>query len=430
MASFWLALGALAALAAPPPPGQLTLEDCLRLAEAAPSPLAVAARQRQIAQARYDAAVAGLLPRLAVSAGYTRNSPLPGAPDTGSFVSLNGVNQYTALVSATEEVDLSGRVRAGRVRARADQDAAELTYHLNRRDLHHAVALAYYRVLLTRRLVTVAADILGEAQRFAARTELLAKKGEAARADIVRATSQVEILRQARQAADVEAALASQELAAFWTDDVTVPLALFDPLDQAPPPPAAAPPPRPRPELALLEAQRRGLEAEARGARAARYPQGNVMAEYGLDSNRLDWRDRGYAVIVGLTIPLFDWSAAANTARQLSLQAEQLSVESQLSRRLYAREYASAELRVRALFEQIATTREQVRLSQENLDLSRIRYEGGEGSALEVVSAQTQLAQARGTYYQVRVAHLTARADLAIAAGRELADSGKNTGAK
>src|SRR5204863_1045188 len=122
--------------------------------------------------------------------------------------------------------------------------------------------------------------------QFAARTELLNAKGEAARADVVKAAGQVEFLRQARRAAELDAALANQELAAFWTEEVRPPLAVIDVLDQPPPPPPPAVALDHRPELALLEAQRRGLEADARAAHAARYPQANVTAEYGLDANR------------------------------------------------------------------------------------------------------------------------------------------------
>src|SRR5437762_724198 len=107
---------ALALVAAGPPSAHgeaaLALADCLRLAEAAPSTVVVAERQQAIAAARLQAARAGLLPRLAVVANYTRNSPLAGAPGTGSFVSLNGINEYTALVSLNGEVDLSGRLRS------------------------------------------------------------------------------------------------------------------------------------------------------------------------------------------------------------------------------------------------------------------------------------------------------------------------------
>jgi outer membrane protein TolC len=397
--------------------GALALEDCVRLAAAAPSPVVVADRQRAVAEAHVQAARAGLLPRLSLITSYTRNSPLPGQPDAGRFVSLNGANEYAALLSLNGEVDLSGRLRSAQARARADADAAELSLHLSRRDLRHAVTGAYYQLLLARRLVKVAEETLAGAQQFAARAGLLEKKGEAAHADVVRALVEAQFLEQTRQAALLEAALANQELAAFWTDDLSAPLTLVDHLDDPSQPPSV-PAPQPRPELALLEAQRRGLEAEARGARAVRYPQGTIGAQYGVDSNRLDWHDRGYALMVGLSIPIFDWFNAANAARAFTLQAEQLGVELQISRRAYTREYQAALARVRALYDQIAVTRAQVQLADENLRLSRVRFEGGEGSALEVVTAQAQSAQAHGNYYQVVAGHLKARADLAVAGGQ------------
>jgi outer membrane protein TolC len=301
-------------------------------------------------------------------------------------------------------------------RARADAETAEVSLRLSKRDLRFAVTAAYHRLLLARRLVKVADETLSGAQQFADRTRLLEAKGEAARADVVRAATEVEFLKQGRLAAALDASLANQELAAFWSDDVSTPLSVVDLLDQPPSPPRAEAR-RERPELTLLEAQRRSFEAEARGARAARYPQGTLTAQYGVDSNRLDWQDRGYAVLVGLTIPIFDWSAAANSARALSLQAEQLGVEAQISRRTFTREYQAASERVRALYEQIGVAHTQVGLAEETLRLSRVRYEGGEGSALEVVTAQAQVALARSNYYQAVAGHLKAEADLALAAG-------------
>jgi outer membrane protein TolC len=59
-----------------------------------------------------------------------------------------------------------------------------------------------------------------------------------------------------------------------------------------------------------------------------------------------------------------------------------------------------------------------VKLSDENLRLSRVRYEGGEGPALDVVLAQAQLVQARTNFYVVRANYLIALADLEVARGQ------------
>jgi outer membrane protein len=113
-----------------------------------------------------------------------------------------------------------------------------------------------------------------------------------------------------------------------------------------------------------------------------------------------------------LTVPLFDWSNASNTARQFSLQAEQVQTERAIMIRTVNRAFAAAQAKVLALYDQIGIAREQVDLTEQSLKLSRVRYEGGEGSALEVLTAQTDVTQARSNYYQTLAGHLQAQVEL------------------
>ena len=57
-------------------------------------------------------------------------------------------------------------------------------------------------------------------------------------------------------------------------------------------------------------------------------------------------------------------------------------------------------------------------VSEENLRMSHIRYEGGEGLASEVVTAQNQLAQARSNYYSALAGCWNAKMDLEVATGQ------------
>jgi outer membrane protein TolC len=167
--------------------------------------------------------------------------------------------------------------------------------------------------------------------------------------------------------------------------DVATPIELMDSLDGPLPSPPAQPAPLPeapflrRPEFALLDAQRDGFLAASRRARAERRPQASLMFQYGIDSLRIQDPDRGWAAFVTLDIPVFDWSAGKNASRQFELQAEQVERARQGSQRGFARDYQDAVSRVRLIHAQIETTRSQVALSEENLRLSRARYEGGEG---------------------------------------------------
>jgi outer membrane protein len=388
----------------------LTLEECVKRAEAAASAVTVARGEAEIAGRGIAQAKAGFLPRADVGSAYTYNR---GA----SFIALNGVREYLGLFMVGEEVDTSGRLRAVLSRARADREAADAGVLLRGRDLKRAVTGAYYRLLLARRLIEVNQQALTEARAFETRARLLAEGGEVARADVVKAAAQAAFLEQAERAAELDAQIANYELASFWTAEVAEPLDIEDVLENN------LPPPEPRPflrrlEFNLLEAQRKGFLADARAARAQLYPQLNLVFQYGLDASRVVWQDRGYAAFVNLRITVFDWFKSRNQAQQAELRARQVEANREIATRTFSKEYQSALARVKRIYEQIGMTVEQVRLSEENLKLSRVRYEGGEGLALDVVAAQQQLTQARSNRYAAVAAYLTARADLEVASGR------------
>ena len=236
----------------------------------------------------------------------------------------------------------------------------------------------------------------------------------------MKAAAQTAFLKQALLAADLDTEVARHELLAFWTSDVTAPVELEDKLDEPPPPPAPfgdAPFLR-RPEFALFDAQRDGFLAASKRARAERRPQANLIFQYGFDSLQVERPDRGWAAFVTLDVPVFDWSAGKSASRQFELQAQQVDSARRGSERAFSREYEDAVSRTRQIHAQIETTRAQVALSEENLRLSRIRYDGGEGPALDVLAAQTQLAQARTNLYTALARYLESRADLELAAGR------------
>jgi outer membrane protein TolC len=407
--------------------GPLSLEDCVRLALEAQSPASVALQESEIARRGVDVARAAFLPQAQLNNAFTYNSPRLDNPEEVSFVSMDGIRVYDSQLTVTQNLDISGRLRAELARARADRDAATAALKLNRRDLRRAVSAAYYRVLLARHLVQSAKDALSEARAFADRSQLLFEKGESARADVLKASSQVAFLEQSLRAIQLDAEIANHELASFWTDSVEDELVLEDPLSRVPPlqesmpdTSGGSPQQRPylqRPEFDLLDAQQQGFLADSRQARADLLPQANVVFQYGVDSLHPRIADRGYAAFVTLDIPIFDWFKTRNQVRQSRLKAKQVQVNREIAARTYSKEYQDALSRLKSLIQQVSIADEQVKLSRENLRMSRIRYEGGEGTALEVVDAQNQLAQANTNYYTSLAGCWNAKTDLEVATG-------------
>jgi outer membrane protein TolC len=415
-------LGCLALCAAAQQQPPLTLADCVRLATSAQSVAGIAHQQLEIAHYGIVQARAGFLPQVSVGNLLGYNSPLPYQPETFSYIASNGIREYSSLVTTAVELDTSGRLRAQFSRAKAEQDAAQANVKLSERDLKRAVSAAYYRLLLAQRLIEVSRDNLAEAQAFERRTRMLAEGMEVAQADVVKAAAQVAFFEQSLNAAELEAKLANHDLAAFWTTDVDAPLSLADELTGPVPvtdsnAPGAAPYMR-RPEFNLLDAQKRGFEADAQRAMADRLPQLSFVTQYGFDSTRISMADRGYAGFVQLNIPVFDWFRSQSAAKQFQLQARQVDIQREIAARTFSKEYRDALARVDMIYSQIAISEKQVKLSEEDLRLARVRYEGGEGLALDVVTAQQQLAQARTNYLTARANYMIARVDLEVAAGQ------------
>jgi outer membrane protein TolC len=400
----------------------LTLQDCIRLAEAAPSMVTVARQERDIASRDVTQARAGFLPQSHLANGFTYNSPLINDRSTGSYVALNGIREYAFLANVNQEFDTSGRLRADMARARVAQEMANTSVAITQRDLRRAVTTAYYRALLTQRIVKITEDALAESRSFENRTRLLFQAGESAQADVVKAAAQAAFLQQAFNTAGLEAKLANQELASFWTREVGETLMLVDVLGETPPPPEAEVPQSApylkRLEFNLFDAERRGFEADVKKARSALLPQLAVTFQYGLDSNAVQANNRGYAAFVNLTIPIFDWNKAHSAMEQARLRTEQVQTNRAIVERTLSTEYQSALARVKQFYGQITLTALQSKLAEDDLRLSRIRYEGGEGSALDVVTAQNGLAQARSNYYTAMANYLNARTDLEVASGR------------
>ena len=416
----------LALLAAPalaqPGSQPLTLEDCVRRAQASQSNVTIARQQAAIAHYGRVQAAAGFLPQTSLGGLFGYNSPLRADRSTYSYVAANGIREYSTLGNIALELDTSGRLRAQFARAKADEAAAAANIVLSGRDLKRAVSASYYGLLLARHLVQVARDNLAEAQAFESRSRLLVENQEVAQADLIKASSQVAFFEQAMNGAELEARLANHKLASFWTQDVEGSIPLSDTLVEPLPLPESQPHPASpylgRPEFQLFAAQKQGLAADARRARAELLPQLSLVQQYGFDSTRFSFADRGYATFVHLNVPVFDWFRARSAARQFELQAQQVDANRQMAERAFSNEYHDALARVDFLYSQVAITEKQVKLSEDNLRLSRVRYEGGEGLALDVVAAQSQLAQARADHFTARANYLNARVDLEVTSGR------------
>lgn len=399
----------------------LTLEQCVALAEHAPSKVKKAQAELAAAQSAVRSAKASFLPQLTLSNTFIYNSPLLYKNTQFSFVALNGIHEYSSTANTSLELDSSGRLRALYDRANANRQIAEVSVAISERDLQRAVTVAYYSALLARNLARSAEANARAASDFESKVQHLVDAGEASRADLSKATAEAAMLDATAISVKTQAEIADHDLASFWTADLPNSLTLQDDLEEAkelPAPSSDSLAYLHRPEFHIYDSQIAGFNADARVARARMLPQLNLGFQYGIDSTIATARDRGYAGVIHLDIPVFDFLRAHNDQRAAKDQAAAAQVDAEIGRRNLSREYQDALSEVNGARAQLLPTSRQREAAQEDLRLSRLRFEAGEGSALDVVSAQNALVQAEINFYSARANYLNAQSALKVASGQ------------
>lgn len=389
--------------------------------------MSVAREESSIAREGQTIARADLLPRVSVQSAYNFNSPLSNGPNPFSFVAANGVREYLTLIDASWQIDLSGRLRAGMALARALREVAEVDLDIARRDIHRAVAGAYFDLLLARRLVTFEQSALEAAREFERVSRARQARGESSMADVYKAVAQRTSFEQHVSQVRLDARLANQVLASYWTPDVDRELLLEDTFDTPPAPPAELLAPQApaavaaiadRPEFARFDALNRQFQAERSVAKAELRPQASLIFQYGLDANDLAVDQRGYAAYFNLDLPIFDWFRSRGAARQADYRRRQVEQRRTAAERGFSREYLAARARVLSWHERIPLARDEFDASNESLRLARLLYDSGEGPALDVVAAEEQLSQAGTAYYSAIAQYRKALIDYRVATGQ------------
>jgi outer membrane protein TolC len=174
-----------------------------------------------------------------------------------------------------------------------------------------------------------------------------------------------------------------------------------------------------RREVQVAEEQNRVSQLERQAVRAEYLPSVEFVGDYGVSGitpANSDLPTRRAAVQVN--VPIFNGgltrgrlTVAASRQRQTELELASIRGQVEEDVRL-----ALATLRTAAA--QVRAANESVTLAERELDMARDRFKAGVGDNLEVVTAQTALANARDGQVTALAQHNAARLNLAAALGR------------
>jgi outer membrane protein len=403
-----------------------------RALEHSPRLRALGANERA-AKAAVSEAEADELPRLDLSASYTRYSDVPeftvpSAPG-GTVLFPNIPNSYRARVGARYPLYTGGRVEGLLDAARGDESSAELELETARREVAFETRRSYFRLVtalerarvLAENVEALEAHLVDARNRerygLAARNEVLAVEVERDRAELGRLRAETDVLLAQEDA---------RRLLGLRANDRLEPTETLLPLSRAPGDVDAlvAAAVESRSELAALEAQLAAFEARARVERAARLPQVSVGGGYLYAHPNPRFLplepefDGNWEVGVEVALNVFDGGrASASEARALArrdaVRAEITGLEERI--RL---EVVGAALEVRNASAATSIALRAVEAASENVRVAAERYREGVLLSSELLDAELALLRAELDRTEALAAERLAQAALDRALGK------------
>jgi outer membrane protein TolC len=175
---------------------------------------------------------------------------------------------------------------------------------------------------------------------------------------------------------------------------------------------------RNRPDLAAARAQAAAAASQVRVARAAEFPSlalGGVAARtYSTPST---FAGPSYTITLGLSVPIFNGFSHQYDVAAAKAQAEAVSALADQTRQDVITQVFVSYYSLQTAEQRVATADDLLTSAQQSVQVAAGRYREGVGSIIDLLTAQTALANARAQQVQSRWQWYTSLAQLARDAG-------------
>ena len=419
-----------AARISPNQPAELSFEQAIQLAIKNNLATLLSHERRSEARGLKQQALSPLLPNVAASA-YQSSSTLnlvaigfqPGTIPGFDSPFLGPFKNFDARVALSQTIfDLSA-IRSYQA-AQTGVRIAEIQEALAREQVANGVGLIYLEAVRSERAVLAAEADVELARALLTLAQDQRNAGVATGVDVIRAQT-----RLAQQQVELAQAQTDSEQSRLNLQRVVGlplggPLTLTDQLrfnqdDVLALDLAVAQAGRDRREIQVAEAQLNFSKRETQAARAEHLPSLEFVGDYGssgITPRVVDLPTR--RVAIQLNVPIFN--GGLTRGRVTAAESRQKQDELFLSniRGQVEEDVRLAMVTLRTAAVQVQAANETVTLAQRELEMSRDRFKSGVADNLEVVTAQTTLANARNIQVTALAQHNAARLNLAAALGR------------
>lgn len=372
--------------------------------------------EARAAAAAYDVSRNAYFPSAAAHGTVTREQPVPSQ-------GRSAVRQTTYVPSASLSwllFDLGGRGGAATA-AREALFAADWTHNATLQAVVLQAEQGYFRYVAQKSLLQAQETAFAEAQTNLAAAEGRHRVGLATIADVLQAQTALSQAKLVLESTRGDLYTTRGALAVSMGLPANVPYDIVAPPDSMPVVSIADSVDtlidqamRLRPDLAASWAQARGARARARAAWAGGLPSVGVIGSAG--RSYPDFRTRGedfYSGSVSLQVPLLPGLTHRDDAREARAQADAAEARASGMAQQVVYEVFSSYYALETATQRMRASGDLLRSAQQSEEVALARYRAGAGSALDLLSAQSALANARATEIDARWGWYTSLAGLA-----------------
>lgn len=173
-----------------------------------------------------------------------------------------------------------------------------------------------------------------------------------------------------------------------------------------------------RPEIAVARTRIARGQRHLASARGQRLPTLSVEADYGASGNTPYQNDRPtYAIGASLSLPIFAGGRISGQIDAAASQLDQQRIRFHNTRQQIEQDVRTSRQTLETLSQRVRAARASLTLAKQELSRAQDRFAHGVGDNIEVVNAQSNLADARNSRIDALAAYTRARINLAAALG-------------
>lgn len=429
---------------------RFSLEECVEYALHHNPSVKISDLERNIAKAQVGETRAEGLPQINFEAQLGHNfepqkmiidpAEFPGAggnpggggngPPEEVIISFAVGYDGIGTLSATQLL-FDGSYFVGLQAARTYKQLSEKEYVASKIDLVENVTKAYYGALVNQERLELTRSNVGRLDTLLRETRIMYENGFAEKIDVSRIQVQLNNMKTQYQnlhrLQEINYQLLKFQMGMPVAADLELTGSIADlELEEETISPKASFVSSDRIEYQQMEVNRELALLDMRNNRAQYLPKLNAFFNYGYntatsDFNQLfDFQNRWLSFgTVGLTlsVPIFDGLAKSYRIQQNKIQLEQLTFQKEALENQFELEIEQALTNYQNNTEALEVQRENLELANDIFNVTKIKYQQGVGSNLELVEAENALKEAETNYYTALYDALIARVDLEKAFG-------------